>query len=256
MSADEIFPESVKVKSLYKAIKLLNYFDFEHPQRGISELAQLSGMLKSSVYNIISTFEECAIIEKDCKTNRYHLGLKILELSNVLSRDDVFRQIIKPYMDQIAQKTGEVVFLATPYGTKIIYREVAYPNICISTRIIKGVTAPMYCTSIGKAILAYQDQEFIQRVIDEGLKSFTPNTITEPSIFRMELEKIRVQGYALDNMEHEYGIKCVGVPIMNEDGTLIGALSISGPSLRFEDKKIQEYFYLLKETAGMIKSRI
>lgn len=256
MGQDEKFPEGVKVKSLYKAILLLDYFNSSHPERGISELAELSGMLKSSVYNIMSTYEACGIIEKNPKTSQYRLGLKILALSNVLSQDDVFWEIIRPYMEELSQETGETVFLATPYGNNIIYREAAFPNHSISVRAIKGVVAPMYCTSLGKAILSCMDSEHTEQVIAEGMAPFTPYTITEPQEFREEVEKIRLQGYSIDNMEHEYGIKCVGVPIKNGNNQVIGAISLSGPSLRFNDDKILEYAGILIDRARRIRERI
>lgn len=256
MEQREAFPEGVKVKSLYKAIKLLDYFSISHPERGVSELAELSGMLKSSIYNIMSTYEECGILEKNPKTCQYHLGLKILALSNVISQDDVFSEIIRPYMEELSEHTGETVFLATPYGNNIIYREAAFPNHSISVRAIKGVVAPMYCTSLGKAILSCMDSEHIDRVIAEGMEPFTPFTIIDPQAFRDEVEKIRRQGYSIDNMEHEYGIKCVGVPIKNGNEQVIGAISLSGPSLRFNDDKMIEYISLLFDRAKRIKERI
>lgn len=256
MEQNENFPEGVKVKSLYKAVKLLDYFNSGHPERGVSELAELSGMLKSSVYNIMSTYEACGVIEKNPKTSQYRLGLKILALSNVLSQDDVFWEIIRPYMEELSEQTGETVFLATPYGNSIIYREAAFPNHSISVRAIKGVVAPMYCTSLGKAILSCMDAEHTEQVIAEGMESFTPYTITDPQAFREEVEKIHRQGYSIDNMEHEYGIKCVGVPIKNGNDQVIGAISLSGPSLRFNDEKITEYANILVDRARRIRDRI
>ncbi len=256
MERNEKLPEGAKVKSLYKAIKLLDYFDNNHPERGVSELAELSGMLKSSVYNIMSTYETCGILEKNPKTSQYRLGLKILALSNVLSQDDVFAAIIRPYMEELSESTGETVFFATPYGNSIIYREATFPNHSISVRAIKGVVAPMYCTSLGKAILSCMDDDCTEAVLKEEMEPFTPYTITDAQTFRAEIEKIRQQGYSIDNMEHEYGIKCVSVPIQNGNNQLIGAISLSGPSLRFSDEKIEEYAHLLMDRAKRIQARI
>ena len=252
----EILDEDVKVKSLYKAIKLLDYFDSKNPERGISELAELSGLLKSTIHNIMSTFEKCGFIEKNIKTNKYRLGLKILALSNVLSQTDDMRQSVKPFMDELAEKTGETVFFATPYGTEIIYVETVFPNDHVSARSVKGVVAPMYCTSIGKAILAYKPREFVQEVIEKGMERFTPNTLTDTNGFLKDLEETRQRGYSIDNMEHEYGIKCVGVPVRNSGGEVVAALSLTGPSLRYTDDKIIEYSQLLQATAKEIRKRL
>ena len=256
MSNEENYPEGVKVRSLYKAVKLLDYFNSAHPERGISELAELSGMLKSSVYNIMSTFESCGVVEKNPKTSQYRLGLKILEWSNALSQNDVFGRVIRPFLEELTDRTGETVFLATPYGTNIIYLEAACPKGAMSVRSIKGVVAPMYCTSLGKAILSRMEPSMIEQVIAAGLEAFTPYTITDAQRFREEIDHIRAVGYSVDNMEHEYGIKCVGVPICNGRNQVIGGISLSGPSLRFNEQQIVEYAKLLDGYANQIRNHL
>ena len=256
MPIKDNIPETVKVKSLYKALKLLDCFSTASPELGISELAEKSGLLKSSIYNILNTFEICGIVAKNPRTSQYHLGLKILELANVLNQEDVFSQVIRPYLEQLSQRTGETVFFAMPYGSKIIYREAAFPKQTVSARAIQGVIAPMYCTSLGKAILAELDSETFDEVVSEGLTKFTPYTITTADQLRSELEQIRGQGYAIDNMEHEYGIKCVGVVVKNKVSQVLGAVSLSGPSLRFSQEKIQSYAKLLHEIADDIAPRL
>ena len=256
MPKEDVYPDGVKVRSLYKAVNLLDYFSSAHPERGISELAELSGMLKSSVYNIMSTFESCGVVEKNPKTSQYRLGLKILEWSNALSQEDIFGRVIRPYMEELTDQTGETVFLATPYGTNIIYLGAAFPKGAMSVRTIKGVVAPMYCTSLGKALLSCMEPSVTEQVIAAGLQEFTPYTITDPQRFREEINQIRTVGYSVDNMEHEYGIKCVGVPICNERNQVIAAISLTGPSLRFNEQQIVEYAKLLQEYALQIRHRL
>lgn len=256
MGKNESLPEGAKVKSLYKAVKLLDFFDNSHTERGVSELAELSGMLKSSVYNIMSTYESCGFVEKNEKTSQYRLGLKILELSNVICQADALDAIIRPYMEELSEGTGETVFFATPYGNNIIYREATIPNHSIAARSIKGVVAPMYCTGLGKAILSNMNDTYMEQILAEKMEPFTPYTITDPQAFRQEIQKIRQRGYSIDNMEHEYGIKCVSVPIKNGGDQLIGAISLSGPSLRFNDEKVTEYANLLFDRSNRIKALI
>ena len=147
MSNEENYPEGVKVRSLYKAVKLLDYFNSAHPERGISELAELSGMLKSSVYNIMSTFESCGVVEKNPKTSQYRLGLKILEWSNALSQNDVFGRVIRPFLEELTDRTGETVFLATlTEQTSFIWRRLFQRARCRCDRsraLWRQCTAPV-----------------------------------------------------------------------------------------------------------------
>ena len=231
--------DDAKVKSLYKALKMLELFDRENPERGVMELARLSGMLKSSVYNIISTFAKCGYVEKNQRTGKYRLGLKILELSNVLQNNDETSRVIKPFMDNIAESCNETVYFAIPSGPEVIYIDASHPKGMTFTRSVVGVKVKMYCTSVGKAMLAFLGEDLVMEVVALGMKPYTPYTLTNEEALRRDLEETRRRGYSIDNMEHEYGIRCVGAPVRNQRGDVIGALSVSGPSLRVMDEKVQ-----------------
>ena len=252
--ADSIkeIPKEAKVKSLYKAIQILLYFTEEVKELGVTELAEKSGLLKSTVSNIMSTYEVCGIVEQNPKTNKYKLGLKVLELSNRFYYNDDIRKIMRPYMEKIAEKVKETVYLAVFYGEEIIYLDAAFPGYSIGTRNMTGVKAPAYCTGIGKALLAYEKEEVVDVIISKGLEPFTQNTITEAEALKKELIGIREQGYAVDNMEHEFGIRCVAVPIKNYEGVVRAAISVSGPSLRFQDERIEELAILLQQTTEAV----
>lgn len=232
-------PDGIKVKSLYKAVQLLFYFTDEDKELGITELAVKSGLLKSTVYNILSTYEECGIVKKNPNTNKYQLGIRVLELSNQFYRNNDVRQIMRPYMESIANQEEECVYLAVLHDTEVIYVDAAFPSAATGGRNMTGVTAAAYCTGIGKAILAYQTESAVEQVIVKGFYPFTQNTITKGEDLKKELEIIRQRGYSVDNMEHEYGVKCVAVPIKNKEGKVIAAYSISGPSPRFDDSRIK-----------------
>lgn len=244
-------PEQVKVKSLYKAVQLLFYFSGEDKELGVTELAQKSGVLKSTVYNVLATYEACGIVERNPRTNKYRLGLKILELSNQFYRNSDIRQVMRPYMDELAAQSGECVYLAARQDREIIYMDAAFPPGSVGGRNMVGVSAPSYCTGIGKAILAFEPEEVWDRVLDVsgGLKAFTENTITDGDALKKELETIRHRGYSIDNMEHEYGVKCVAAPVKNYEGRVLAAISISGPSLRFSEERVENLAGILLDAA-------
>lgn len=245
-------PDDAKVKSLYKALKLLELFDRENPERGVMELAKLSGMLKSSVYNIISTFSMCGYIEKNPRTGKYRLGLKILELSNVLQNNDETSKVLKPFMDSIAEECNETVYFAIPSGPEAIYIDASHPKGMTFTRSVVGVKVKLYCTAVGKAMLAFLGDELLAEVAT-SLKPYTPYTLTNEEALRVELEETRKRGYSIDNMEHEYGIRCVGAPVRNQRGDVIGAISISGPSLRVMDEKVTLFSQKLLNAAQEVQ---
>lgn len=249
-------PDSIKVKSLYKAIQLLFYFTEEDRDLGITELAEKSGLLKSSIHNMLSTYEECGLVKRNPDTNKYHLGVRVLELSNQFYRNNDVRQVVKPHMSEIANQTGETVFLGVLNGTEVIYLDAAFPDFSTGGRNMTGLKAPLYCTGIGKAMLAYEPESKVDEVVEAGLISFTKNTIVDKEALREELETVREKGYAIDNMEHEYGIKCVAMPIRNAENRVVAACSITGPSPRFTDKKMMELEEILRKHTELLKVRL
>ena len=256
MSISENIPEGVKVKSLYKAIQVLFFFTRENEELGVTELADKSGMLKSSVYNILSTFEVCGIVERNKKTNKYRLGVRVLELSNQFYQNNDIKLVMKPFMQQIADLEEECVYLAVLSDLDVVYIDAAFPASSTGGRNMTGVTAPTYCTGIGKAMLAYERAEVIDRVVEVGFQSFTHNTITTGEKLKEELEQIRQRGYSIDNMEHEHGIKCVAVPIVNKEGQVVGGYSISGPSPRFNADRIKKLAVMLQNTAKLVQNQL
>ena len=122
----------------------------------------------------------------------------------------------------------------------------------VSNQSVLGMTAPLVCTGIGKAILAYMPEEQIDELLSKPIEKFTDNTITDPDKLREELKKIRNNGYSVDNMEHEYGVKCVAVPVLNHLGQVQGAVSITGPSLRFPASSYKKYASKLQNVAVQI----
>lgn len=245
-----------KVKSLAKAMDLFNYFTAQKPELGITELAELSGLLKSSVHNIVSTLEVCGFLEKNKLSGKYCLGVKILRLSNQFYLSNNARNFLRPHMERLCAETGENVYLATLNEGEVVYIDSVFPASSVFGGYIMGVTAPLYCTGVGKAILAFLDQNMIESVIAKGFRAFTPNTFRDGELLKKDLAVTRQRGYAIDNMEHEHGIKCVAVPLRTIQDKVVSALSLSGPSPRFTKERIEKYASLLFDiqhsVAGLI----
>lgn len=229
-----------KVRSLYKALKLLDYFDAEHPQRGVSEIAELSGMHKSSVHNIFSTFELCDFVKKNEQTGKYSLHTKILELSHAYYYSNDFIKTLKSNMQKLCDEIGETMYIGSLSDINVVYIDSCCPPNAMPENIV-GYKAPLYCTGLGKAMLAYRSETEIDAVIKAGLKPFTQTTITDGEALKKDLAEVVKRGYAIDDMEHEYGIRCVAFPIKSKSGECRMAVSIKAPSLRMTDENIADY---------------
>lgn len=222
------------MKSLKKAIDVLNCFSLSEPELGVTQISERLGVQKSTVHNILATFEQDGFVEQDAKSRKYRLGLVLLNLSNVVREGLGLRKVALPVMERVRDRFGETVHLALEQDGMVVYIESVQPAERSVARIATGKRAYMHCTGVGKAILAYAPDEQVREIVARhGLPSFTEQTITDVSALQSELETSRRHGYSLDNMEHEWGIRCIAVPIRNENGRVEASMSISGPSESF-----------------------
>ena len=231
-----------KVKSLNKALSLLDFFTIDEPIQSVSSLVNKTGLPKSTISNILTTFCVNGFLEKQAN-GKYGIGKKVLALTHIYKTQVGNQSWIKNILNNLSHLCDETIYYAVPYDENIIYLDaISSKDYIINS--IHGVVAPMHCTGLGKAILAFLRDDEIKIIASKPMKKYTESTITDESKLLEELKHIKTCGYSIDNMEHEYGIKCVAVPIL-KSGIAIGAISISGPSLRFDDETIKKYANLI-----------
>lgn len=247
---------SGKIKSLQKAIDVINYLA-ENGEMGVTELSRHFQVSKSNIYNILNTLVDNRWVKKNEKNSKYKLGLRLYELGNVVRDDMKLREIAAPYMEKLVEIVGETVHLTVMEEGMVVYIETATPNNKFSVSILSDHRVYMHCTGVGKAILAYLEEDKIDEIIEEkGLPRFTPNTIRDPQELKEHLKLIKERGYSVDDVEHEPGVRCVGAPIFNEKGKAFASMSITGPSPRFTEDKIREYANLLKDITENISRKL
>jgi IclR family KDG regulon transcriptional repressor len=245
------------LSSVKKALELLDHFTIEHPELSLAEISREVDAHKSSVFRVLTTLEAAGFLEKDTQSGKYRLGLKILDLAGrVWGRHDI-RQIASPYMEELARETGEVTHLAVLDGADIVYLEKKGQGqvLTVATRV--GGRNPAYASSMGKILLADLSESELKAVLGRGkLEKLTPNTITEIPRLIEELNRIREQGFALDNEENFPGIRCVGAPVRDGSGKVIAAVSVTVPVQRMNDERVRELWRLVTKTARMISERV
>jgi IclR family transcriptional regulator, KDG regulon repressor len=244
------------VNTVSRAAVILDYLS-NKDDCGLSEISRNLNIPKSSAYAILSTLEHYKFIERDERSGRYHLGIKLIELGNRAQIELDICRIAKPYLNGLNAETGETVHLTVLDQDEVLYVDCVESKKRLRTYSVIGIKAPLYCTSVGKAILAFQSKEYINQIIEEkGLPRVTEFTITNKSKFLKELSKIRTQGYAVDNMEHEDYLHCVGAPIYNSKGEVFAAISISGPFLRITLDKVSELAEIVMTTTKEISRKL
>ncbi|MDH8677347.1 IclR family transcriptional regulator [Fusibacter bizertensis] len=251
--------DDIKVKSLYKTLKVLECFTSKTPELGITEIGNALGLYKSNVHNLISTLEFAGYVEKNPLNSKYHLTNKMLEFSYVVTSQLNYQDVVYQVLKRLTDELGEMMYFGVPHGTHVLYMFNAYPQTYdhnYPIRSIMGEKAPMYCTSLGKAMMSTMSEVEIRACLDIEKEKFTPFTLIDDDEIMKEIMISKERGYALDNVEHEPDVRCVGVPIFGRSQNLIGALSISGASHNFDDEKVHRYASILIDAAYEIKRRL
>ena len=208
----------------------------------LTEIAEALELHKSTAHRLLASLMTMGYVKKDPKSGKYMLTFKLLELSGMLLEGIDIVGLARPYLERLGEETQEAVHLVQREGSEIIYIdkvESSASSIRMVSRI--GVRRPMYCTAVGKAMLATLPRGEVISIWEEStIQSLTEHTITSlPDLFQ-ELEKIRQNGFALDNEENELGVRCIAACILDYKGRANNALSVSAPVSRMSDSRIEQ----------------
>lgn len=245
------------VKSIEKALRILNCFSEADFELDLSKIVQKIHLPKTTVYRILSTLEKEGIISQNQENKKYRLGLRLFELGSLVFRKLKLREVALPLMEKLSEESGETVHLGILDKYEVISVEKADSSFSLRSNVYIGKRTPAYCTGVGKALLAFQPLDKIRLFLEQNkLKKYTQNTITDKGKLEKELETVKKRGFAVDNMEHEEGVRCVAAPIRNYEGKVIASISISGPSVRITEEKIPQFVLMVKKTAETISKEL
>lgn len=216
--------------------------------QGISlrELSTRVKLPKGTTHRLLSSLAYYGYIRQTPETKSYHLGFKLIELGNSLLSQLDIRSQAKPFLNDLSKRIKETVHLVILDKYEALYIDKVESNVKqgglqMVSRV--GFRVPVHCSSVGKVLLAHLSENVLDGIIKEkGLSKRTKNTITNPESLKAHLKMVRTQGYAIDDEENEEGIRCVGAPIFNQEGQMIAAISISGPTVRITRKLIQDIY--------------
>jgi len=224
-----------EIQSLARGLKVLDLLAQSREGVSITELAEVLHVDKASASRLVATLAHYGYAEKDLTSRRYHLGPQVVTLGRSLLERLSLGEVAKPFLRQLMERTGECSHLAVAMQGKALYIDQVESPATLRVNVQVGQTAPMHCTALGKALLAFGDQD-----LPRTLERHTPGTITDPIRLRAHLDLVRRQGYAVDDEEYEAGVRCVAVPVYDHQRKLAGAIGISGPSTRVTIERLPD----------------
>lgn len=228
------------ITSLAKGMKVLEVLSNNNALI-LSDLARLLGSNRATTHRFLATLQELGYVEKDYK-ERYRLSYKMLEVGRKAIDRHGIHQIARPYMLELSLSFNETINLGFFDGVDILHLDKIDSKEILRMDSPIGSRAPAYCTALGKAVLAFLPQHDLENYLSQTeLKPIGPNTITSPQMLQKELERIRENGFSLDDEELSSGLRCIGAPVFDHHRAQpVYAMSVSGPSMRMTSEKIKK----------------
>jgi len=245
------------IKSVKTSLNILNFFTYETPEIGVTEISRKLGLSKSTISRLLSTLEQGGLVAQVSTNQKYRLGNKVLELASIFLSHTEWRTIAIPHLKDLRDKTDETVTVFVIDGDQRVCLEKVDSSHEVRQFLNIGGRYPLYAGSAGKLLLAYLSKDKREEILlKTGLPRLTSNTITNLKSLEKELNKICQEGYAVSHQERVPLISSISAPIRNFRGEVIAALCLSGLTVRFTNKKMVEFIKLTKITAERISQEL
>lgn len=221
----------------------------------LRDIARATQFDQATTYRYLQSLEQFGLVQRD-DDGRYRLGPKIVELHSAFIENNSLRSVAYEHMLALAEDTGETVYLGLLDGEEVFYIEKVDSSLPIRPYTPIGGRNRLYCTGLGKAMLAVANADLVQTVIAGSLQAFTENTLVDVDQLKEDLEATRSRGYSIDNMENEPEVRCVAAPIFDRHGHVFAALSVSGPAFRMTEAVIPVFGSLVAQAARNISKQL
>ena len=241
-------------QAVRRAIAVLKCFTESRPELGVTEISRILGLHKSTVYRLLSAYEDERLVAHNPETGRYRLGPELIVLGELALRHTDVHRVALPFLRELAEKTGETVDLEILSGGNVVTLEEIAGRHVVTAAAVVGMPWAAHATSTGKTLLADLPEDKARQILDRPLQRFTSHTLTDPSAVVRELTKVRRLGYALSTGELEDHLVAVAAPIRAQNGAATAAVSLSGPDTRFSAQSLPRLIGMCQETAARISS--
>jgi IclR family KDG regulon transcriptional repressor len=220
------------LSSVKNSCKLLKAFLNSSKEMGVSELSRQLQLSKGAVHKLLITLESEGFIKQNPETKQYFLGYTLLELGNKVLKNHNLVDFAKPYLQKLAETTQELVCLCVRDEDEAIYVDKIDSKHPIRFNVEAFRRFPLYATSASRAILAFQEDSFIEKILEEEIRIYTPYSLKQPEEIKARLRTIRANGYESSSNMRNVGVTGIAAPIYDADGAVNASISMIGPSDR------------------------
>jgi IclR family acetate operon transcriptional repressor len=251
-NADPTTPHPYLLGSLRKGLEVIDCFARQETW-SLAELTAALRQSKPTIFRILHTLEDFGYLAKDRATGRYMLTLRFHTLGSAAVRHEQLRWQALPPLQDLARDTGETVHVGILYDGEAICVQAVDGTRLVRMHAFVGKRTPAHASALGKVLLAHRPDSDVDALrTAKGLSRFTKHTITDPAVLREALQRVRAQGWALDDEEMELGLRCLGAPITDHTGRPCACVAVSAPASRMEPVRVSELIPLVQATARRI----
>lgn len=240
VSSEAAKRERAGVQSVERTLDILEALVEFGSEVGLVEISQAVSLPLATVHRLLGTLITRGYVKQNRQNRKYALGFRALQMGSDMRQRFSLRLEARPFLQRLMQRSGESANLAVLDDGEIVYIDQAQSSRILRMFTQIGNRLPAHSTGSGKVMLAFAPAEIVDGILRRyGLAARTPHTIVELPTFKRELDRIREVGYAIDDEEHEEGVRCVAVPVRDESGQVVASLSISGPVTRLSDQQVE-----------------
>lgn len=240
--------KSSHVQSVARSLIMIDTLSEINREISLTELSLRLGWPKSTVHGLLSTLRDYHYIDQSPTTGHYKLGVRFFEIGNQVARSWDVSAVALPHMQRLNNRLGEMIQLATEDHGEVLHLQKVDSSHMMRIVSDIGGRQPMHCTSLGKVLLAYKPANEARSILKhKGMARLTAKTITTQPQLERELERVRAQGYAVDDREVMEGLRCVAAPIFDKDNQVKYAISVSGLYNNMQGERLDEIIALVKQ---------
>ena len=251
-------PEPDAVKSVSKVLDILEHLGSAQRAVSVSDIARATGFNVSTAFRQLQTLVARGYVEQDPGHRSYVLGPRFYQLAGAYLKGKDLATLARPHLEQLRDVVGETAYLVILSQGEIVQLGKADGQQVVSASIRSAQREPAYCTATGKVLLSGLAADALERYLASvDLQPYTPQTITNRAKLERELAKVRKQGYALDVEEYAENLCCVSVPVRDpKSGSIVAAISLAMPKLRFRRGHVARWRGLLEGKAALISPQL
>ncbi|HSW35056.1 MAG TPA: IclR family transcriptional regulator [Candidatus Limnocylindrales bacterium] len=234
--------------SVSKALSIINLLAEQEDCLSLTQISTALGLSLSTTHHLISSLKMERYVEQNQSNKKYGIGLRLFEISLSNNYYQLLAKIAGPVLENMSDETGESSNLAVLIDGQITYIAQRHSSQMMKTFVQLGKRSPVHCTGVGKVLISELSEEAIEQIVKKhGLIKYTANTITSLEGLKEELEKVKINQYAIDQEEREDGVVCIAAPVFSSTKKITAAISISGPTSRIKEKDLPRFIELLKK---------